>query len=373
MRTFKPNPKFLADLHERVNASIHRDLIRPQVDRIVLGPGEPLDRGFCTHCEAEDLAVGFLLPGYGYVCNHCGVYLVVKGLRSYITQLEERLVNSTPVESPSVFGPPAGDPDPSQINAVPQPGFEKITVGPAITPSPAPTPKTASILKTNHGETTLNVQQSAPGEHIPSLAKPPLQLNQMRAYNTVPAGTVMRVPIKPLRPEAPETPINADTYHDGHSDSVQPTNVRYRKVSGDGLRPEGASIDGTEPIGHVINLPEVDISTLSPEEQETFKGYNPGKFVFTSAYDVARYEQTHGDPQIMALLQEIDDSDEELVATEEAIRRGRKMRGMPESNAYNRGADGVFHVSTQDPKAAIARLEQESGRPQFAPLTPIED
>ena len=410
MRTFKPNTKFLTDLGERMNQSIPRDLIRPQVDRIILGPAEVMDRGFCTHCEAEDLAVGFLLPGYGYVCHNCGFYLVVKGLigelykaeqpndidgtiASLIRHAQKEPANQRPLMEgsgwPQKMGPPTStfvdytsNPDPSPINAVPQPGFEKVTVGPAILtggkigvgPAIAAL-KNASVIKTNHGETTLNVQQSSPGEYTPTPARPPLELKEMRAYHTVPAGTVMRIPIKPTGDRVTE-PVTADNYRESDNDLVRPTNVRYRKVSSGGFDTARGEFP-TSPE-HIIEQPKVDLSTLSPEEQDIYRGYQAGNMTIASANDVRRYEASMGDPEIIAALRAIDDSDAELVAGEEAIRHGREMRGFGDHQSFDnpslpRDENGVARVRLTDPQAVEARKAKETGGSHFEPLKPIED
>jgi hypothetical protein len=46
---------------------------------------------------------------------------------------------------------------------------------------------------------------------------------------------------------------------------------------------------------------------LPAEDHALFEGANPGRVIIASARDVARYELTYGDPELMAILEEEDD------------------------------------------------------------------
>jgi len=386
MRPFKISGQYLAELTHRLSQVTPGT--RGPIDLTILGFPDDMNGGQCVHCQ-EDMAVGYLLPGYGYVCHICGIVLVVRSLIDRIIEDNKptREEHTSWLLATLALQEPRPNPSPGMISIDLPPVMSEIVelkelsgVFPSSEtveiPSPTiPAPSLACeaseeipeklVGPVDWGAPPLNVHrvEGAATMVPPVPAAPPLVLNEMKSFRDVPAGTVMRIPIsaRPGQRGIPD-PENRPSTAISRRPNFEP---------GPGWPTSKTASDmnaSTEPA-IVIDNPEVDLSTLPPDLQPLFEGYRPGRVYIQSASDVYAYENQFADPTIVAMLTQEDD--EELLEGEQELERAKEVRRQMHGGSIQISrADGVATVRTFDP---VLREQRLSGPdPGFEPLKPID-
>ncbi len=329
----------------------------------LLGKADDMgNEGECRRCLTS-IDEGYLVPGYGYVCERCGLLLLVRGLVNKIDdamalasqaavtlqcerQRLEDLKKPLPV-SEEFIQPADGS---ALLLSDDSLDYYRLqfAVGLGISPEAMGLKGMPPVTDTPTQPVEPVVEAIAEAPKEPSPAAIP--------FCRMPPGTVLRTPLK-THGRFAFLDEDADVMPGCGIYEIQ---VGARELLGDRTTIRKAS-------SHVSESPAFDPSSFSESELAVYEGYRPGTVRISNLSDVQRYEQTVGDPELMRLLAEEDDA--ELKEAEEVHAAARRARGSAAPLA--RTANGVRMVQTFDP---VMRERRRNGlQPRTSPLQPIDD